>query len=225
MFKYETHLHTSRCSKCGGSTGHEFVDTAKKMGYAGIVITNHFWGGNTCIDKNIGWENFVKAYKEDYLDTLEYGLTQGVDVFFGLEDGIGGGKEILIYGVDPDDLIAHPEYLELPLKGKIDLLHSLGGIVFQAHPFRDRCYIDEPDVQPDPTLFEGVEAFNQYNAEGENPKAFAYAEKYGLIAISGSDVHEVDGFGNCGIEFTEKPKDYADLLAKIMQRDFTLLAK
>ncbi len=225
MFKYETHIHTQMCSKCAHSTGKDMVDKAKELGYAGFVITNHFWGGNSAVDRNLGWEKFVEIYKNDYEIAKEYGEQIGIQVFFGVEDGIGGGKEILIYGVDPDDLIAHPEYLELPLKGKIDLLHSLGGIVFQAHPFRDRCYIDEPDVQPDPTLFEGVEAFNQYNAEGENSKAFRYAEENGLIAISGGDVHEIDGFGNCGIEFSEKPKDYADLLAKIMQGDFSLLTK
>jgi len=78
---------------------------------------------------------------------------------------------------------------------------------------------------PDKFILHSVEAFNQYNAEGENSKAFRYAEENGLIAISGGDVHQIDGFGNCGIEFSEKPKDYADLLAKIMQGDFSLLTK
>ena len=225
MFKYETHIHTQMCSKCAHSTGKELVDKAKELGYAGFVITNHFWGGNSAIDRNLGWERFVEAYKTDYEIAKEYGEQIGIQVFFGVEEGVGGGKEILIYGISPDDLIRHPEWLEISLEEKCNLIHSLGGIVFLAHPFRNRAYILEPDVQPNPDFFDGVEGYNKCNPKEENEKAFDFAEKHRLLTISGGDVHSTSGFGGAGIEFAENPKDYADLLAKIMQRDFTLLTK
>jgi len=211
------------CSKCARSTGKECVDIAKEKGYSGFVITDHFWGGNTSIDKGAGWAEFVKAYKDEYEVTKEYGSTQGIQVFFGIEDGIGRGKEILIYGIDPGDLMNHPEYLELPLKEKIHLLHSLGGVVFLAHPFRDRQYIAEPDLQPDPALFDGIEGYNRGNDESESQKAFVFAKENGLLIISGGDIHRIDSFGFSGIEFSEKPTDSADFVAKIKANDFSLI--
>ena len=225
MYKYETHVHTTACSLCASSTGREYVDTAKALGYSGFVITNHFWGGNTRIDRSVGWEQFVKVYKDDYEDTRAYGESQGIDVFFGIEDGIGKGKEILIFGIDPDELMRHSEYLEMSLEEKTKLLHSLGGVVFMAHPFRNRPGIAEPDVQPNPALFDGLEGHNQYTDKAENDKAFAFAKENGLVAISGGDVHKTVGFGNAGVEFDEKPKDYADFLSKILKNEFTLIIK
>ena len=225
MFIYETHTHTCACSKCARSKGVELVDKAKGLGYSGFVLTDHFWGGNSAIDRSIGWEKFVEAYKKDHEITRNYGEKQGVQVFFGVEEGIGDGKEILIYGISPDDLIHHPEWLEISLKEKCNLIHSLGGIVFQAHPFRSRAYIPEPDMQPDPNFFDGVEAYNKCNSIEENEKAFAFAKEHGLLTLSGGDVHSAGGLGGAGIAFEEKPRDYAEFIEKIKNNDFSLIMK
>ena len=49
-FKYETHMHTSASSACGCNTPEEMVEAYKNAGYAGIIITDHHYGGNTAID-------------------------------------------------------------------------------------------------------------------------------------------------------------------------------
>jgi hypothetical protein len=48
-FKYETHLHTSEASACGSSHGAEYISVYKKLGYDGIFVTDHFFGGNTAV--------------------------------------------------------------------------------------------------------------------------------------------------------------------------------
>ena len=53
MFKYETHLHTSSCSACALSSGYEMVEAALRDGYSGFFITNHFYHGNSSIDRYI----------------------------------------------------------------------------------------------------------------------------------------------------------------------------
>ena len=61
MYKYELHLHTSGCSKCGISSAREMVLCAKEKGYKGIVVTDHFYRGNTGIDRSLPRERFVEV--------------------------------------------------------------------------------------------------------------------------------------------------------------------
>lgn len=44
----------------------ELVDALEAEGYSGAVLTNHFYWGNTGIDRNLPWNEFVKAYEIDY---------------------------------------------------------------------------------------------------------------------------------------------------------------
>ena len=45
----------------------EIVTALKEKHLSGAVITNHFYYGNTAIDKTLPWHDFVMAYQEDYL--------------------------------------------------------------------------------------------------------------------------------------------------------------
>ena len=49
-FLYETHMHTRQASACGKCTGKEHARFYKEQGYTGIIMTDHFFGGNTAID-------------------------------------------------------------------------------------------------------------------------------------------------------------------------------
>ena len=44
---YETHLHTSEGSACGHAKAVDIVHAYKDAGYTGIIITDHFFYGNT----------------------------------------------------------------------------------------------------------------------------------------------------------------------------------
>lgn len=46
LYRYETHLHCSRCSACATSSSQEMVRAYRKAGYAGFVLTDHFIHGN-----------------------------------------------------------------------------------------------------------------------------------------------------------------------------------
>ena len=78
MYKFEIHLHSSGCSGCATSDSIELVEVAKVHGYAGVVFTNHFYRGNTALDRNLPWDEFVTAYEEDYLKAKEYGDKIGI---------------------------------------------------------------------------------------------------------------------------------------------------
>ena len=200
MFRYELHLHTFPCSKCGKQSMAEAVATCAEAGYAGFVITNHFYRGNSGIDRALPWADFVEAYAADWREGVRLGREAGIDVLFGLEEGYASGKEVLIYGLTPEDIAAAPFLGQrgTGLEPLSNYVRSKGGLVVHAHPFRIAPYIPDPDGTPDPGLLDGVEV---YNAQGEsrNELALAFAKEHGLFGISGGDVHWPASFGRAGI--------------------------
>ena len=169
--------------------------------------------------------SFISAYKADYELTRNYGEKNGIQVFFGIEEGFAPGKEMLIYGISPDTFIKNPDFIMFGAKEKADFVRANGGITVCAHPFRDRAYIPNPDAEPDPYLFDGVEGYNLCNQESENEKAFEYAKKNNLFTISGGDVHSDKSFGFAGLEFSQKLNDDRDFIQKLKSGNYKLITK
>ncbi len=223
LYKFETHLHTSACSACGIATAQEMLDDAKQSGYAGVVITNHFYHGNTAIDRKLPWPEFVAAYEKDYLEAKKYGKKIGLTVLFGIEEGYAPGKEMLIYGLTPKILKSCPEFVKMTATEKVDFVRKNKGITICAHPFRNRPWIPEPYKEPDPTLFDGIECYNRGNSEYDNSLAFAFAEKYGLFKTSGGDVHQTGQLGPSGVAFKKPVKTIEGLIKLLKSGDYELV--
>lgn len=85
MYRYETHLHTCQSSACGRSTGAEHARYYKSIGYTGIIVTDHFFGGNTAASRSGDWEKRVNEFCAGYEDAKAEGDRIGLDVFFGWE--------------------------------------------------------------------------------------------------------------------------------------------
>ncbi len=188
-YKYQMHAHTYPCSKCGKWSIEELVETLHAGGYQGCVITNHFLHGNTGIDKNIAWAEFVKEYEDDYLRGKACAEKYDFDLLFGLEEGLGDGLEILCYGVTPQMLYDHPELAERRLQIWYEVLSANGAIVLQAHPFRTASYIPTPRLLPEKYI-DGIEVFNLGNDELANFQAEQAAETHPeWILVSGADTH------------------------------------
>ena len=58
-FRYETHLHTIEGSACAVSKAVDYIEVYKRIGYSGIFVTNHFFGGNTCVLRNLPWSERI----------------------------------------------------------------------------------------------------------------------------------------------------------------------
>ena len=72
-FFYETHMHTCQASACGKATGAEQARAYRDAGYTGIIITDHFFGGNTAIDRTLPWEERVDLFWRGYEDAKKEG--------------------------------------------------------------------------------------------------------------------------------------------------------
>ncbi len=129
MYRYELHLHSSACSRCGRQTMEEIVCALREKNLTGAVITNHFYYGNTAVDKTLPWRDFVMAYQEDYLYGARLAQEAGVKLLFGIEEGVSEdrGKEVLIYGVPAAEIAARDVLRESNLPMLSEFVRSPGG--------------------------------------------------------------------------------------------------
>ncbi len=195
MFLYEMHCHTSQGSRCASMSGAEVAEIYAGRGYQGIVITDHFYKGNTAVDRQLPWETWVDLFCEGYRDAKKTGDALGLQVFLGWEYCYRG-TEILTYGLDEKWLLEHPELREISLEEYCALVRSAGGLAIHAHPFRRRDYIKMIRLVPE--LTDGVECVNKANSPREDFLADQYADNYGLLKIGGSDFHSIKQADNLG---------------------------
>ena len=131
-FVYETHMHTCQASACGKSMGRDYIERYIDAGYAGIMVTDHFYRGNCVIDRRLPWREFVNRFCAGYEDALNEGERKGLPVFFGWEENFDG-DEYLIYGLDKTWMLAHPEMAAWTRKQQYEAVRAAGGCVVQAH--------------------------------------------------------------------------------------------
>ncbi len=210
-YLYETHMHTSEGSACGQSTGAEMARAYGKAGYTGIIVTDHFYYGNTAADRSLPWEEWVERFCLGYEHARAEGEKWNLQVLFGWESCYSG-TEFLIYGPDKGWLLAHPEIRDATVQEQLGLVHEGGGIVCQAHPYREASYI--PEVRLFPEYVDAVEGLNAANATVKghpeyNDKAVAYAGKHHLPMTAGSDQHSTEMLYG-GMVFPRKLKNIHD---------------
>lgn len=185
-FLYETHLHTCQGSACATSTGKEHARYYKEIGYQGIIVTDHFFSGNTAVPRELSWKERVEWFCSGYEDALAEGQKIGLDVFFGWEQNFNG-DEYLIYGLDKAWLLAHPEMEHWNRRQQLEGVHAAGGCVVQAHPFRMRSYMSHIGLGL--RFCDGIEAANGGNEALQDAAAYRYGQEFGLHMIAGSDNH------------------------------------
>lgn len=195
--KLETHLHTSEVSPCGMVDARTAVRQYAGAGYGGIIVTDHF--GSYSLDLFAGTpkekaEQFFRGYRL----AKEEGEQCGIAVLFGAEISLEEGPEdYLLYGITPAFILDNPLLYTVSLPELYRTVHSAGGLVVQAHPFREYC---RPG---DPAFLDGAEVFNgnpRHNSR--NHLAAAFAEVNGLaVRTSGSDYHQPEDLARGGMVF------------------------
>lgn len=223
MFKYDIHVHSSGTSHCGKSSAREMVDAALNTGFSGIVLTNHFYNGNTSLDRKSPWKDFVDVYASEYYDAREYGEKKGINVFFGIEESYDVGKEVLVYGITPEQLSSCADYKNFSGIERLEFFRASGAFLIHAHPFRARAYIPNPDAIPNMKYFDGIECYNHFNQPEENVKAFIFARNINTVMTSGCDVHNAEHFGNAGLDFDKPINTIEELIKNMKSGSYTLI--
>ena len=217
--KIDLHVHTSEVSLCGKLSAHETMRLYKEKGYDAVVITNHYNSDTARHYETVGRSDFFNVYREGYLLAKEEGEALGIRVFNGYEIRFDGSfNDYLVYGL-PDELARNFRWICSMSSRDFSVLSKENGMLFyQAHPFRNHMTIQPPDI-----LF-GIEIKNgNPRHDSRNDVAAAWAEKYGLHKIAGSDCHQTPDAGGTGVITDRDIKTEADLLEMLKADDYTII--
>ncbi len=211
MMLIDPHTHSSGISTCCRISGEQAVDAAMDTGLDGFVLTNHYVEYYVGGERFPTHEAFAQTYVEEFRRIKEYGDRKGFRVWFGLEVTAAwhNSVHLLVYGVEEDFILQHPRICQYPLEKLYETVHSAGGILVQAHPYRlerllqDLRYLDGVEASCHPHLRYG----GSYSSEME-----AIARENGKILTCGGDFHgDVPYRPNCGILLPETVKSVKEM--------------
>ncbi len=212
MYKYEPHMHTREGSGCSSASAEDMARAHKAAGYDGIFVTNHFFNGNTCVPRDLPWKERIDLFCAGYEKAKEEGEKIGLKVFFGLEYCAHRAADFLIYNISKEWLKENQYLLDMAdEKECFREIHSAGGFIVHAHPFRLYPYIHHINLYPEET--DAVEVINASHLPESrfDERADIYADMYGFPKTGGSDSHHLDKLFGGGIEVPEpinSPDDY-----------------
>lgn len=168
------------------------------------------------------WKEQVNLFCRRYELAKEEGDKQGLAVFFGVEFSCGN-DEYLVYGLDKEWLLDHPEIVRWDSNQLFQAVRRLGGCVIQAHPFRERDYLDSILLYPH--AIHGVEVGNADNNVDFDRKAYAYAQSHNLGMSCGNDIHDVSKISpaSMAVQFDKPLQSIDEFIAARKERGTNLL--
>lgn len=189
----DLHAHSSGISRCCKAPYNIVIDEAISVGLDGFVLTNHYQ--KSYIENN-DINALVDKYINEFHSAKEYGDSKNFKVYFGIEVTMEQYPmvHLLIYGVPFDFLRENPEIFSLTQQELYKLVKSYGGILVQAHPFRngttvlDTRYLDGVEINCHP---------NYDNTHSE--RLIDIARENNLILTCGGDFHYDNYRPKCGI--------------------------
>lgn len=222
MFYYELHSHTTAASLCSIVDPEAYINFYIKMGFSGMVVTDHFYHGNTSVNRHMPWDMFIDEYCEGYYRAKREGDKHGFVVLFGFEQKFtDGNDEYIVLGISPEWLKEHPEIRDMDRIPFFDTIHKAGGYVIQAHPFRERVYIS--DIRLSLDYVDAIEVYNQGDTPMQTRRAYEYAKNLGLPMTAGTDIHSIhDREVVGGVGFEKKINTVEELIAELKTGKITI---
>ena len=213
MFKTELHLHTTESSRCCDCPTEITARRYAEAGYTAITVTDHFHPTLPVVGES--WEATVERFMSGY-EALRRLLDGKIFVLFGFELNLAENRnDYLVYGLGKDFLLENPDLTSLKRSEAVARIHAAGGLIYQAHPFRNRMTV------MDPTELDGIEVFNAHNGhDSRNELAYAFARRYNLPGIAGTDYHHLFNAPSAGILTNLPILTEAHLVAALREGDY-----
>lgn len=206
LVKTEFHLHTAETSPCGMVPGRKIIKACADAGYGCVLVTDHYLPG--MFDRPETRDLYLKGYRE----ARAAGETLGVTVLPGMEFRFEDAEnDFLIYGMEEEDFAGLPAGLSrYTLMDFTAYCHAHGWLVFQAHPFRSWCQVQNP------AYLDGIEVYNGNPRQlSHNSEALAFAREHRLLEIAGGDVHQLGDVREQGVMVPRRfltPRGIAEFL-------------
>ena len=228
FYKYDIHVHCKDGSPCArNDTARDMARAYANGGYAGFVLTDHFYKSHIMADGS--YKNGVMKNYNAYLEAKDEGEKCGIKVLFGIEFRYNG-DDFLTYGIDLDFLLKNEDIFDIDFAEYSRRVHEAGGIIIQAHPFRNG---NRPIVIQVPYV-DAIEIFNASHSDTDshypayyNDLAELLAKKMGIIGTAGSDTHDVRKSDNTpyrkgSMLFNEEVRDEKHLIELIKKNEFSI---
>ena len=217
--KIDLHVHTSEVSACGKLSAEETLRLYREHGFDALVVTNHFnrWTADYWAKRGV--TDFVKLCRDAVNGAKALAPQYGMTVLAGCELRFDCNiNDYLVFGAEdwlPEDC---GELFALDPKSFAEFARKHGLLVYQAHPFRNGMTVT------DPALLSGIEVKNGCpRHDSRNDVAAAWADKFQLRKIAGSDCHRAEDVGLAGIESAESVRTEADLVRVLRENRYRIL--
>lgn len=214
FLKIDPHVHSSGVSLCSEVDYKQIVHEKKKLGYDGVILTNHCQKWYYPSEKHA---EFIESLIKEYREAEAYAQTQGFQLWLGIEVSLHEPHyaDWLLYGVTEDFLRHTPCLYALTQKALFELCDKNGVLMVQAHPFRaghSPC---------DPKYMHGVEINCNARDLGNIATVEAFAAEHGLLVTCGVDYHQTvhDYFG--GMFVGEGCNSSVDFVKEIRRNEKT----
>ncbi len=210
----DLHCHTSGISKCCVGSAPEIVQIAKENGINGIVLTNHY---QKYYVENGDAAAFARKYTDEFRYTKKLGEEIGVTVIYGMEVTMHrhDDSHLLIYGLDEAFTEEFPEVYDMTQEELYTLVKERGGLLIQAHPFRNRYY------PLDPRFLDGYELSCHpvyHTSRYDDVVALTIENK--AILTCGGDYHKDTPYrAYCGAFLPDTVTDTAALAKALVESD------
>lgn len=221
MYKYDLHIHTQETSPCGMVSAADMIKIYHEHGYQGVVITDHLRKIFFRHSKGATWEEKVDDFLTGYYSAVEEAKKYDMDVLLGVEIAFMEHNErdndFLIYGMSVELLKNTPHILALGREGIGTFCREHDLLIYQAHPFREYCYVENV------SLLDGIEVHNgnpRHNSNNKDAEALAMA--HNLLMIGGSDFHQIGDEDSGGIITPQRIYNNEQLLRVLRHNDYTV---
>ena len=212
--KIDLHVHTKEISNCGRLTCGEVVELYSKAGYDAIVITNHFSRQELTTFTKKGGTDFHKTYFDTIRLAEKLGKERDLLVLGSMELRFDdSANDYLVFGMTETLAEDMEKFFAMSPADFSAFAQEHGILFYQAHPFRNSMKV------VDPKLLFGIEVCNTHpRHDSRNDIARAWAEKYNLHKIGGSDCHQIQDVGTSFIQ-TDYPVKNSDDLIHVLKND------
>ena len=217
MFYYELHSHTNAASLCSIVEPEDYIQFYIDKGFSGMVVTDHFYHGNTSINRRLSWEDFIDEYCQGYYRAKKEGDKRGFTVLFGFEQKFcDGTDEYIVLGISPEWLKAHPEIRDMDRVSFFKTIKNANGYVIQAHPFRERYYVS--DIRLSLNYVDAIEVLNLGDDDEHSRRSYEYAKNLNLPMTAGTDIHAINREDVAGVGLEKEIFTVEELIEEIKNR-------
>lgn len=218
QMKIDLHVHSSEISPCSHLTVEKLLELYSRAGYDGFVLTNHFsaYAAGKAGEKGL---DFHKAYHETISKAQALGRERNLLVLGGYEVRFtDSDNDYLVYGMKEEHCRDINAIFTMTPAEFGKFAREEGFLFYQAHPFRNGMRIVDPA-----SLF-GVEVLNGHpRHDSRNDIALAWAEKFSLHKIAGSDCHQREDVGSSGILTDCRIESMEDLVKILSEDSFSII--